>query len=560
VSSAELVQSDIYASNGVLHTVSSLLISPGALKLTPEKFLLGLNCTSFVSLLHSVNLENLVNNTEAQYTILAPKDDVLSIYGKDGDIPAPGSEELKRLLQYHFLPGRWVPSKLKDGMLVQTALQQPGLADDNQVLNVQVSSVGDKDRDLKIRFAGASAIGEPIEVNNTVIYFVSRPVTPPTDAFNTVLPNLDLSAFLAAVSSTSLAKQLYTQPRTTLFIPNNDAFKRLGGLVSDYLFRASSKSDLEKIILHHAVNGVEYADSIVNGSAKTYPTYEGTDVHVDRYTNGSVLLSGSGGWAGMSTALAPRNLLTDTGTVHEISDVMIPRSVDITVEKLVKAAKGSTMLSIVTKAGMEWVLNGTAPPENSTWAQAGLTGAELTLLCPTDDAFKNEDLIELYSDIDRLRSIVEQHIIPGPKAPSSWSVAEILNNNRPIRLADDAAYDTALSSSSYYGDVLFRATADGGYIVGIRNTVGTGGHDDWAHVVSWGRTTAGRQAGGVILIDQLLVPYRPAWYRELAPPIAVTVLGVCIILGFFWGVRWVWMRDVTEATYAPIGGALIDDD
>ena len=56
VSDSELIEPDIYASNGVVHTVSSLLIPPGALQLTPEKYLLTLNCSSFVSLLHSVNL------------------------------------------------------------------------------------------------------------------------------------------------------------------------------------------------------------------------------------------------------------------------------------------------------------------------------------------------------------------------------------------------------------------------------------------------------------------------------------------------------------------------
>jgi solute carrier family 25 carnitine/acylcarnitine transporter 20/29 len=104
ISSAELVQPDIYASNGVLHLVSSLLVPPGALQLTPEKYLLALNCTTFVSLVHSVNLTSLINDTEAKYTILAPKDDVLSAFGNSG-LPEKGTEELKRMLQYHFIPG-----------------------------------------------------------------------------------------------------------------------------------------------------------------------------------------------------------------------------------------------------------------------------------------------------------------------------------------------------------------------------------------------------------------------------------------------------------------------
>lgn len=159
VSSAELIEPDIYASNGVIHTVSSLLVPPGSLELTPEKYLLVLNCTSFVSLIHSVNLTHLINDTEAQWTILAPRDDVIDIAGGN-DLPERGSEELKKLLQYHFIPGKLPPKKLKDGMLLETALEEPGLAGGRQVLGVEVSSNLKSGDEKTIRFGGAGVIGE----------------------------------------------------------------------------------------------------------------------------------------------------------------------------------------------------------------------------------------------------------------------------------------------------------------------------------------------------------------------------------------------------------------
>ena len=159
VSTADLVQPDIYASNGVLHLVSSLLIPDGALQLTPEKYLLALNCTSFVSLLHSVDLTNLINSTTTEYTILAPRDDVLSVFGDEGDLPEKGTEELKRLLEYHFIPGRWSPKELKDRMLLETALKEVGLDGGRQVLAVEVSD-DLKESDRHVSFGGAGTIGE----------------------------------------------------------------------------------------------------------------------------------------------------------------------------------------------------------------------------------------------------------------------------------------------------------------------------------------------------------------------------------------------------------------
>lgn len=166
VSESTLVEQDVYASNGVIHTVDSLLVPPGTIQLTPEKYLLVLNCTSFVSLLHSVNLTSFINDTETDWTILAPKDDVIALFQGDGsELPAPGSEELKRLLQYHFIPGKKRPEKLVDRVLLETALEEEGLDGGRQVVSVDVSESHGKDKgkssDRNIRFGGAGAIGEP---------------------------------------------------------------------------------------------------------------------------------------------------------------------------------------------------------------------------------------------------------------------------------------------------------------------------------------------------------------------------------------------------------------
>jgi solute carrier family 25 carnitine/acylcarnitine transporter 20/29 len=162
ISDAELVQPDIYASNGVMHTVSSLLIPEGALQLTPEKYLLTLNCTNFISLIHSVNLTDFVKDTDSKYTILAPQDDVMSAYG-DEDLPEKGSDNLRRLLKYHFLPGRWTPKSLKDGLLIETKLDEPGLAGKAQVLEASISHRSKRQFQSvpSISFGGASTIGDP---------------------------------------------------------------------------------------------------------------------------------------------------------------------------------------------------------------------------------------------------------------------------------------------------------------------------------------------------------------------------------------------------------------
>ncbi|KAF8634455.1 hypothetical protein AX15_000899 [Amanita polypyramis BW_CC] len=560
VSSAELIQPDIYASNGVLHLVSSLLIPPDTLQLTPEKYLLALNCTKFVSLLHSVDLRSLINDTESKVTILAPRDDVLSAYN-NSDLPEEGSPELKKLLQYHFIPGKWTSKKVENGALIETMLEEEGLNGGRQVIGLEVSSDDEKKAITKsIRFGGAGVIGEPVEVNNTVIYFVSHPLTPPAEPLETALPYLDLSSFLAAVFSSLQADTLRKTPRTTLLIPHNSAFKRLGVLVSQHLLSSSARQDLGNVILHHAIRDVEYARSLQNGSQHTFATLEGSDVQFNRMQNGSVFVSASGGWANMRSELFLHDLLTQTGVIHELSDVLIPRSVELTVGKLVKAAKGSTMSTLLVKAGFEWVLNGTAPPDGSPWANKEIAGAGWTLLCPTDDAFKKYDLNDLYADEGALQAIVAQHLVPilGGKS-IVIDEDKTINNNQPLPLLDSATYSTLYSSSSIYGDIIFRQEKED-TVVGIKGARGTDGTSDWARVLSWGRSTTGGGTGGVIQIDQLLIPYHPSWWIEYGAPLLVGGFGMVVICIFFYGVRKVWQRDTTEATYEPVGGFGPDDD
>jgi len=274
----------------------------------------------------SCTLSHHSSSLKAKYTILAPQDDVISAYG-DEDLPEKGSDDLKRLLKYHFLRGRWTPKTLKDGLLIETELDEPGLAGKPQVLEASISGHSKRQAQAtpSISFGGASTIGDPIEVNNTVIYFITRPLFPPVNSLQVALPNLNFSSFLAAIFSADLADTIKISPRTTLLVPHNDAFKRLGLLVSAHLLSTSATADLKSVILHHVIDDVVYTSDLQNSTARTYPTLEGSDLHVEHTPGSSISLTPSGGWPGLSSELTPMNLLSKTGVVHELSGIFIPR-------------------------------------------------------------------------------------------------------------------------------------------------------------------------------------------------------------------------------------------
>ncbi|GAA5860537.1 hypothetical protein JCM8547_000334 [Rhodosporidiobolus lusitaniae] len=194
VNGTRVKMGDIFAKNGVLHTVPSLLLPEGSLYLTAEKYLIALNATRFVSLLRSVNLSHYVqipshepgtvlrssplpplletssmpqvplkamdaaSSRRERYTILAVKDDVLEpFFAAAGPLvpssfsslssspvlngrplPPEGSPALKELLSYHIVTGSWRPSELEDGMLLGTELRTDQLKGSRQSVVVGV--------------------------------------------------------------------------------------------------------------------------------------------------------------------------------------------------------------------------------------------------------------------------------------------------------------------------------------------------------------------------------------------------------------------------------------
>ena len=161
IDGSTVLQEDIYASNGVLHVVSSLLIEPESFQINAEKYLLALNATSFVSLLRTANLSHYVDDEhdDQSWTILAPRDDVIGGINMRG-----AAQDLGRVLQYHLIPGKLLPAQLSDGMLLGTELREKGLNGHRQRLTVSVTTKDGTVQDSpngEVGFGGARVISEP---------------------------------------------------------------------------------------------------------------------------------------------------------------------------------------------------------------------------------------------------------------------------------------------------------------------------------------------------------------------------------------------------------------
>lgn len=179
VGHSTVVQEDIYATNGVLHVVSELLIRSDTFKINAEKYLLALNATAFVSLLRTANLSHYVDDEHdgQTWTILAPRDDIIATIPIGARELSPSTildddtTELDRVLRYHFIPGKLTSDDLIDGALLGTELREEGLDGSRQRLPVSVKNNGKIDpvANSEVGFGNARVISEPSEYSLSIL-------------------------------------------------------------------------------------------------------------------------------------------------------------------------------------------------------------------------------------------------------------------------------------------------------------------------------------------------------------------------------------------------------
>ncbi|GAA5970690.1 hypothetical protein JCM11641_007401 [Rhodosporidiobolus odoratus] len=465
---------------------------------------------------------------------------------------------------------------------------------------------GDGKDDEIINWGGANVVAEPVVVGGSIIYLVSSLLEPPPTVVTAAVSDLRLSTYVASVYAAALDGTLSTQPATTYLLPTNAAFASLG-LTMSYLLLPSSRPELRSVLKYHAVDEVVYLDDFPRTGGTRYPTLlDGSEIYFERNSNSTLSVHGPtlGGLPANGETRDARilegDILTETGAIHIVDQVELPAELDITLEKLLRGAKANTMVELIKAANLSWVLEGKRPVEEGG-DEDELVGERVkrqrkkdddrgsdhddqayTILCPTDKALARLNLTYYLSTPPALEALVRLHIIPlsasSPSTPFPTSPAE---PGAPLILEDSKTYTTLLAKSqpggsSSYGSVAFRKWGDGSgaWVVGIEGARGTSGESDSARIMGWGKATPffveddGRRteepalrlsalkggarlvaAGGVISIDQVLVPYQPGWFRRWGWIGLAALFGlVALALVGFFAVRW-W-RKKREVRYA----------
>lgn len=635
VEKAKVIEEDILIENGVVHIIDQLLLPYGDLGMSVEKTLLTLNASRFVSLMHSANLQHYIDasphdvddpENEAQpWTFMVPRDDAISTWWKDrmgsdqdeyfrakwgysplpheAGAPANGSK-LIDLLKYHIAPKMLTPQNLTDGMLVGTELRNWRLKDARQrvVVGVDDESVpgGARQGNGDVGFGDANVIAEPVTVGPSIVYLISQILEPPSNPIQTAVSSLSLSTFVATVFSAELDKPIKRAPAITYLVPHNDAFSALG-LAMPYLLldQEQPRKELRSMVEYHAIDRIVYMKDFSSGSQR-YPTLEGSPIWAGKDSNGTVEVRR--GTEGRNALVLKGDLLTSTGVLHEIDQVELPPTLDLTIGKLMKGAKADTMRDLIDKAGYGWLLNGTRPsieevkefdamlvgkfPENHKKNKKKqdkrhkkrhrLFADELqsyVVLTPTDSAFTRINLTRYYEDRDALKQLVQLHIIP---SPADQVLPGGTDDQLPLSLKDASSFSTLLDSSlgglSGYGKIAFRklkesskrrslftslrdGDADLGWMVGIADTRGTDGRKYAAKILSFGRESLSIDRVDSDILGKSGKRKQPEdeWNsRSVGGVLTIDTVLQPYVPGWFY--RWGWIVATTFAVLLALSG------
>lgn len=227
-------------------------------------------------------------------------------FHKIGDWKYWGNDEVINALRYHIFPGTVSVGTIEEGkpLFARTLLDGARVIVDRQHGDEVVFTSGADRRSM--------LLNGDIEFSDGIIQIVDTVMARPPSLEPACRIHQPLSAFLGALYQANLSEQIITSKDITIFAPNNAAFQRTSGALSNL-----SQSELLEVMKFHIVPTVIYSSDLVNNA--TWPTLGGKNI--------TVTVAGNNRYMESSQILDP-DILIDFGVVHMLGDVMNPAEPD----------------------------------------------------------------------------------------------------------------------------------------------------------------------------------------------------------------------------------------
>ncbi|GIV63472.1 MAG: fasciclin domain-containing protein [Chloroflexota bacterium] len=303
INDAQVILTDIEASNGVIHVIDTVILPPSMTAETPKDIVdIAAADGRFTTLVAAVQAAGLVETLkgEGPFTVFAPTDDAFA------KLPAGTIEELLKpenkqqltdILLYHVIPGKVMAADVTDGLIADTALG---------------TSVFFKLDMGNAYINEAQIIITDIEASNGVIHVIDTVILP-KDIVDAAVFN-QFETLVAAVQAAELVETLKGEGPFTVFAPTDEAFAKLPAGTLDTLLKPENKQQLTNILLYHVVPGRVLAEDVVKLSEAETALGQKVTIKVE---DGKVFIN--------DAQVIVTDIKTTNGVIHVIDTVILPQ-------------------------------------------------------------------------------------------------------------------------------------------------------------------------------------------------------------------------------------------
>ncbi len=302
INDAQVILTDIEASNGVIHVIDTVILPP-SMTAEAKKDIVDIAAADgrFTTLVAAVQAAGLVDTLkgEGPFTVFAPTDDAFAKLPEgtlETLLKPENKQQLTDILLYHVLPGKVMASEVKDGLIADTALG---------------TSVFFKVDMGKVYINEAQIIITDIEASNGVIHVIDTVILP-KDIVDAAVFN-QFNTLVAAVQAAGLVDTLEGEGPFTVFAPTDEAFAKLPAGTLDNLLKPANKKQLTDILLYHVVSGRVLAEDVVK--LQQADTALGKPVTI-KVQDGKVYIN--------DAQVILTDIKTTNGVIHVIDTVLLP--------------------------------------------------------------------------------------------------------------------------------------------------------------------------------------------------------------------------------------------
>ena len=309
---ANVTQTDIIASNGVIHVLDTVL-DPG--DKPTDVVQTALDNGGFTKLAGALTKAELVSTLKGAgpFTVFAPTD---AAFTKLGDISGLTKDDLTPILTYHVLAGKTIAADVvkANGTRVPTVLSSSGGANAGKTLKVTI-----KDGKVLLDYA-VNVSATDIIATNGVVHVIDN-VLSPLDIVEKAAATPAVSTLVTAVGAADLGSALQADGPFTVFAPTNDAFAALDPALLNALLAPANKAKLQQVLKYHVLPAAVPAADVLTLNGKDTPiaTLEGLKIKIS-ITGGNVFLDAPT----TNSQVTGTDIFTRNGIIHTLNKVLVP--------------------------------------------------------------------------------------------------------------------------------------------------------------------------------------------------------------------------------------------